>query len=403
MNKFSLLSRSALVLASALSIAGPASAQQDLKIGLLSDMSGYTSGDTGIGTAIAAQMAIDDFGGQVLGRKVVLLSADDQSKADVGTTIARKWIDVDGIDAFVGNSTSPISIAIKNMMVQKKKIFMTGAASSPAFTGAECSPYTFIFGQDTYMLANGVVSALSKEGLDTWFIIATDYTYGHGIRDDVTKFVNRAGGKVVGTALHPPNTTDFSSYLLRAQASGAKAIAIGSQGSDFGNIFKQASEFGLLSSKQRVVAPVTTDGSIGGAGLENTKNMTISTPWNWNFDDEGREFAKRFAAKSSGRAPNGAQASNYSAVLHYLKAVKAAGTTDGDAVSKAMRSIPVNDFQIKNATIRADGIVMKPLYIARVKSPAESKSKYDYYELLQTLPAESAWRPLSEGGCAFIK
>lgn len=378
--------------------------QGDLKIGLLADMSGYTSADTGRGTAIAAQMAIDDFGGHVLGRKVVLLSADDQSKVDVGLTIARKWIDVDGIDAFLGNSISPISIAIKNLLVRKEKIFMTGASASPVFTGAECSPFTFIFGQDTYMLANGVVDALvRKQGMDSWYIIATDYTYGHAIRDDTIKFVTRAGGKVVGTTVHPPNTTDFTSYLLQAQASGAKAIAVASQGTDFGNTFKQANELGMLNGPQRMLAPVTTDGSIEGAGLAAAKGMIISTPFNWNYDNEARAFAKRFAERNNGKPPNAAQASNYSAVTHYLKAVQKAGVASGKPVADAMRGMPVNDFQIKNARIREDGVVMRPVYIARVKSPQESKSRYDFYEFIDKVEAENAWRPLSEGGCGFIK
>jgi branched-chain amino acid transport system substrate-binding protein len=380
-----------------------ARAAPSVRIGSLADLSGPTSTDSGMMTIYSAQLAIEDFGPQVLGRPIELLTADDQNKADVGSVIARKWLDEDGASTIISNSFSPLGLAIKRMCADRKKPFLMGSTASSAFTQAECSPFTVAFGVNSYCMPKAVVSALLEKKLDTWFFITTDYTFAHALEADASSFVTRGGGKILGAVRSPIGNPDFSAQLLQARASGAKVIALAVQGIDFQNVVKQAAEFNITRSGQTVAALYTLDNQIIGAGLENTVGMAASTAFYWDMDDDTRAFTRRITQKSNGVPPTIAQVAGYSAMLHYLRAVQAAGTLDGPAVVAAMRATPVNDFWSHNVKIREDGQALRPMLLMRVKTPAEAKSKYDIFEIKGIIPPEDAWKPLSESDCPFIR
>lgn len=374
-----------------------------VRIGIMADQSGPYADNGGPGAVEAARMAIEDFGGAVNGKKVELVVADDQNKPDVGAAIARKWVDQEGVDAIVGGSASSIALAIQNLMGEKKKPYMLAGTASSSLTNEACSPMGTQWVLDTYSLPKATARSLVAAGEKTWFFITVDYTFGKQWQVDTTKFVEEAGGKVVGSVLHPLNSSDFSSYLLQAQASGAKVIALANSGSDFANALKQAQEFGMTGGKQKLAPLGLMINQVHGIGLAAAQGLQIVTPFYWDRDDETRAFAARFRKRFRDRAPNEAMAGTYSAVTHYLKAVKEAGTDDGPAVVARMHAMPVNDFAMKDVRIRADGQVMRPMYAVTIKKPEESKASYDYYTITGTVAAEDAWRPTGESACPLVK
>jgi branched-chain amino acid transport system substrate-binding protein len=397
----------AMTLVAATVISTPVSAQgvsgNVIKIGVMNDQSGPYADNCGPGSVAAAKLAVEDAAGVLGGKKVEIVVADDQNKPDVGTSTAQKWVDNDGVDAIVGCSASSIALAVSDIMKDRKKPYMLAGTASSAFTNEKCSPMTTQWVTDTYVTPRTIVKSLLAQGDDTWFFITVDYAFGKAWQEDTTRFIEQGGGKVLGSVLHPLNSADFSSYLLRAQSSKAKVIAIANAGADFANVMKQAQEFGVSAGGQKLAPLGLFINNTHGIGLKVMQQVRLATPFYWDRTDETRAFTKRYQAAFNGRMPNEAQASTYSAVNHYLKAVAAAGSDDGDAVMSKMRALAVNDFEMKNVAIRADGQVMRPLYAARIKSPAESKYPYDYYEIVSTVAAADAWRPASESVCGLLK
>ena len=380
-----------------------ARAATTIRFGTLGDLTGESATDTGMAAVYSAQLAIEDFGGEVLGRKIELLWADDQNKPDLGLTIARRWLDEDGANAIIGNTLSSTGIGIKNMCVARQKPYLVGTSASSAFTQEECSPMTVVFGVNTYAMPKGVVSSLLAQKLDTWFFITADYAFGHSLEQDSSEFVTAGGGKVVGAVKAPLATTDYSSYLLQAQSSRAKVIGLAVQGADFINLVKQAAEFGIVSAGQTLAGLFVLDSGIIAAGLPNAAGMVAAGDFYWNMDDASRAFSKRMMAKTGGMPPNAVQVAPYSAALHYLRAVQAAGTTDGPAVVAQMKQMPIDDFWSKSVQIRADGQALRPMYLMRVKTPQESTGKYDVFKVEGTIAPAEAWRPLAQSACPFIR
>ncbi|MDO6965074.1 branched-chain amino acid transport system substrate-binding protein [Rhizobium alvei] len=374
-----------------------------IRIGVMNDQSGPYADNCGPGSVAAAKLAVEDAGGEIDGKKIEIVIADDQNKPDVGVAAAMKWVDEEGVDTIVGCSASSIALAVQDIMKDRKKPYMLAGTASSAFTNDKCTPMTTQWVQDTYALPKATVKSLLSQGLDTWYFVTVDYAFGKAWQTDATKFIEQGGGKVLGSVLHPLNSSDFSSFLLQAQASGAKVIALANSGADFANAMKQAQEFGIAEGGQKMAPLGLFLNQTHGIGLDILQDVRLSTPFYWDRDDETRAFAKRFMAAFNDRAPNEAQAGTYSAVNHYLKAVKAAGTDDGEAVMAKMRETPINDFEMKDISIRADGQVMRPLLSARIKKPDESKYPYDYYEITGTVTAEDAWRPASESACEALK
>ena len=373
-----------------------------IKIGIMNDQNGPYADNCGPGAVASARLAISDFGGAVNGKKIELVIADDQNKPDIGVAMALRWLDNEGVDAIVGCSASSIALAVQDIMKARKKPYLLAGTAGSFFTNDKCSPMTTQWMVDTYAQPKATVKALLAQGVDTWFFLTVDYAFGKGWQADTTNFIKAGGGKVIGSVLHPLNSSDFSSFLLTAQASGAKAIALANSGSDFGNAIKQAQEFGL-SPKQMLVPLGLMISQTHGIGLRDLQNVRLTTPFYWDMTPETRAYAKRFTEASQGQVLNEAKAATYSAITHYLKAVAAASTDEGDAVMRQMKSTPINDFEMKDVGIRADGQVMRPLYVARIKAPAESKYAHDYYEITGTIPAEDAWRPASESACDLLK
>ena len=374
-----------------------------VKIGVMNDQSGPYADNGGPGTVEAARMAIEDFGGEANGKKIELVIADDQNKPDIGAAIAQKWVDDEGVDAIVGGSASSIAIAIQAMMAEKKKPYMLAGTASSGLTNDACSPMGTQWVLDTYSLAKGVIKSMIAAGNETYYFITVDYTFGKQWQADATKFIEDAGGKVLGSVLHPLNSNDFSSYILQAQASGADVIVLANSGSDFANAVKQSQEFGIQDGGQQVVALGLQINQVHGIGLEAVKGMSIVTPGYWDLNDETRAFADRFKKRFRDRIPNETMSGTYSAITHYLKAVKETGTDDGEAVVARMHETPINDFQMKDVKIRADGQVMRPMYAVTIKAPDEVKQPYDYYTVTATIPAEDVWRPASESSCPLLK
>jgi len=372
--------------------------EKPINLAVINDMSGPLSDSTGEGSVIAAQLAIDDFGGSVLGRPIKLLSADHQNKADLAASITRRWIDVDDVQAIIDGGNSTAGLVIQEIVKEKKRIALFTSPATSDLTGKACSPFGFAWTYDTYALASTAAKALVAQGADTWFFVTSDYTFGHALERDATKFVEDAGGKVTGSVRHPMNTSDFSSYILQAQTSGAKIIGLANSGDDALNAIKQSAEFGVVQSGQRLGGLLLLLNQIHGLGLEAAAGTLVSEAYYWDQDDGTRAFADRFE-KLAHKKPNALQASVYSAVNHYLKSVKAAGTIDAPAVAKEIKALPVNDFMSKDVKVREDGRVMRNMYLFEVKKPEESKGAWDYYKQLSVVPGEQAFRPLADGGC----
>ena len=376
--------------------------QPPVRIGVLTDMSGFLSAALGQGSVEGARMAIEDFGGAVLGRKIELVTADHQNKPDVGLAIARKWYDVDGVDVIADIGNSSVGLGIQDLARNKKRLVLFGGASSSVFTGSACSPYGTQWGHDSYMFANALPKRLAQAGDKTWHIIAVDFAFGHAIAADTAKALESVGGKVVGSVRHPPNIADFSSFLLQGAASKANVVALANATTDTTNAIKQWNEFKLGGKGQKLVALALLITDVRALGLELAQGTTFSTVFYWDMNEKTRAFATRFQ-KRTGFMPGEAHAATYSGVLHYLKAVQAAGTRDADAVAAKMRELPVNDFYSENVRVRADGRVMRNSYIARVKTPEESRGPWDLYRIVETIPAEQSFRPIEQSDCPLVK
>ena len=381
--------------------AGPALGAEPTvaKIGVLTDMSGPYGDAAGKGSVVAAQLAIEDFGGSVLGHPIELVSADHQNDAAVASTIARQWYDLEGVTLITDLTNSAVAIAVQNIAKEKKRIDLITSSATTAVTNADCSPYGAHWTFDSYALSAGTAGALVEQGGKTWFFITADYTFGQNLEATATKRIVNSGGTVIGRTLAPLNTTEFSSQLLEAQASGADVIGLANSGTDTANSVKQAREFGI---EQQLAAflPFITD--IRSIGLEDAQGLVLTTAFYWDRTEESRAFSKRFEERQ-GAVPTMIQAGTYSAVLHYLRAVEAAGTLDADAVAAKLHELPVNDAVFQNATVREDGTLLHDMYLVKVKTPAESKSAWDLYTILATIPADKAWQPLSESKCPLVK
>ena len=392
-----------LAFAACAAMALPAQAGVDtIKIGVLTDINGVTADITGKGSVTAAQMAVEEFGGSVLGRKIEVVFADHQHKVDVGTTIVRQWFDVDHVDAVVDVPNSGVALAVQTLARDKMKIVMFSGAGTTALTNDQCSPYGFHWTYDTYGLSHGTASAVVKAGGTSWFILAADYAFGQQLQKDTTDVVEANGGKVLGAVRHPLNTPDFSSYLIQAQASGAKVIGIANAGNDTVNAIKQAQEFGLVDRTHSLAAMILMLQDVHSLGLKAAQGTYLTTASYWDIDDASRAWSKQFFARMN-MMPSMIHAGVYGSVLHYLKAIKAAGSDDPDKVAAAMRAMPINDAFTHDAHIRADGHVMREMYLARVKAPAESKAPWDYFEIVRKIAPEEVVWPLSASTCALVK
>jgi branched-chain amino acid transport system substrate-binding protein len=381
----------------------PAQISNDVvRIGVLNDQSNVYADLGGPGSVIAARMAIEDVGGKVLDKPIEILAADHQSKADIGASIARQWFDVDKVDMVIGFDNSSVALAVEQVAFQKNRIAIAGAIGTTAFTGKSCTPNEAAWVYDAYALTNTLARSVVALGQDTWFFITVDYSLGHSLEADATSAVIASGGKVVGSARHPLNTADFSAFLLQAQASGAKVVALANAGGDMVNATKQANEFGLTRAGQTVVSLLTFITDVNSVGLKAMQGLTFITAFYWDRDDESRAWSKRFFELHK-RMPTMAQAAIYSAVRHYLRAIEAAGTDEARAVMAKMREIPVNDFYAKNGRVREDGRMVHDMYFVQVKTPEESNGQWDYYKILSTIPGDQAFRPLDEGGCPLVK
>ena len=373
-----------------------------VRIGVLNDQSGLYADLGGPGSVVAARMAIEDAGGTVLGKLVDLVFADHQNKADIGAAIARRWFDADKVDMAIGFDNSSVALAVEQLAAAHNRIAIAGAVGSTAFAGKACTLTEVSWIYDSYALTTSLARSVVAEGRDTWFFLTVDYAFGHSLEADATSAVLAAGGKVLGSVRHPLNTSDFSSYLLQAQASGAKVVALANGGGDMINAIKQAGEFGLTRGGQSMVSLLVFISDVHSMGLKTAEGLKFATAFYWDRDAESRSWSKRFFARH-GAMPTQAQASVYSAIRHYLKAIAAAGTDEAKAVMAKMRELPVNDFYAKNGHIRKDGRLVHDMYFAEVKKPAESKEPWDYYNILGTISGESAFRSLEDGGCPLVR
>src|SRR5688572_2689205 len=374
-----------------------------VKLGVMSDMSSLYADIGGPGSVAAARMAVQDFGAEKKGMKVEIVSADHQNKPDVGSSVARQWYDVDGVDAIVDVPTSSVALAVNQVTRDKGKAFLVSGAASSDLTGKACSPNTVHWTYDTWMLANGTGSAIVKTGGDSWYFIAADYAFGHALERDTQEVVKKSGGKVLGQVRHPLNTQDFSSFLLQAQGSKAKIIGLANAGGDTVNSIKQAAEFGIVKRGQNLAGLLVFISDIHGLGLNNAQGLIFTETFYWDQNDQTRAWTKRFAPQNNNKYPTMVQAGVYSAVTHYLKAVEAAKTDDGAKVIAQMKKMPTDDPLFGKGRIREDGCKLHNAYLVEVKKPNESKGPYDYYKVRATIPSDQAFRPEKDGGCALIK
>jgi branched-chain amino acid transport system substrate-binding protein len=373
-----------------------------VKIGVMNDMSGTYADLAGPGSVVAAQMAVEDLG--LKGLKVEIVSADHQNKPDIGSNVVRQWIDRDQVDVIVDVPTSSVALAVNEIVRQKNKVFLISGAASSDLTGPKCSPNTVHWTYDTWSLANGTGNAIVKTGGKTWFFLTADYAFGHALERDTAAVVEKNGGKIVGKVRHPFPATDFSSFLLQAQASKAQIIGLANAGADTTNAIKQAAEFGIVKGGQSLAALLIFLTDIKALGLQTAQGLVFTEAWYWDQTDANRAFAKEFAKRNRDIYPSMIHAGVYSAVTHYLKAVsELKSDADGKAVVAKMKSMGTNDRLFGQGTIRADGRKIHPMYLFEVKKPAESKGPWDLYKLRATIPAKEAFRPLSEGKCPLVK
>jgi branched-chain amino acid transport system substrate-binding protein len=379
-----------------------AQAKPPLKLGGILDMSGLYADITGPGSETAAKMAVEDFGGEVLGRKIEIVAADHLNKADLAANIARDMFDNQGVEMLFDVAASATALAALEISKARGKINMFNGPGSIRLSNEACGPYTVHYVFDTFAQANVTGLAAVKQGLDSWYFLTADYAFGQDLEKDTTNVVLKSGGKVLGTVRHPLNTSDFSSYLLQAQSSKAKVIGLANAGGDTINAIKQAAEFGLMKSGQKVSPLLAFITDIDSVGLETSQGLLLSEAFYWDLNDETRAFSKRFMERTK-RVPSAVQAGTYSSVTHYLKAVKAAGTTDAAAVIKVMKETPINDMFARNGKIREDGRMVHDMYLFEVKKPSESKGRWDDYKLLATIPGNEAFQSLELSRCPLVK
>jgi branched-chain amino acid transport system substrate-binding protein len=389
----------ALALSARTAVAEPKISDDVVKIGILNDQSGPYSDLAGLGSVEAARMAIEEFGGTVLGKKIELVFADHQNKADIGLTKAREWFDRDGVDMVADFSNSSVGLAVQSLAQERDRVALIAAASSD-FTGKACTATSAQWVYTSYSNGYGLAKTLMEAGYDSWFLVTVDYAFGHAFADDIRKAVTERGGKVLGEVRHPLGTSDMSSYLLQAQASKAKVIAFASAGADMATAIKQTAEFGITG--QTLVAPAVFLTDIHAMGLNNAKGLKFISAFYWDRTDETRAWSEKFYARRKAM-PAMTQAGVYSAVRHYLRAVAAAQTDEGKAVMAKMKELPVQDMFSANGKVREDGLMLHDMYLAEVKSPAESKGPWDYYKVLATIPADKAFPPLEDSACPLLK
>jgi branched-chain amino acid transport system substrate-binding protein len=397
----SILALGGLLAASTAFAQAPAISDDVIRIGVIEDMSGVYADITGKGAVAAAQMAIDEMGGKVLGRPVELVSADHQNKPDIAASIARKWFDDSRVDAILDVASSSPALAVLEVAKEKKKIITLSSPGSTRITNENCGPYVAHWAYDTYAIAQSTGQALVRQKYDTWFFVTADYAFGQGLQSEATRVIDENKGRVLGSVKVPVGTADFGSALLLAQSSGAKVVALANAGNDTINSIKQASQFGLTQSGQKLATLGGFINDIHGLGLQEAQGLTITEASYWDTNDETRAWSKRFFDKVNAM-PNMLQTGTYSSVLHYLKAVTAAGTDETEAVMKAMRTQPVDDVFYKNGRIRADGRMVHDMNLYEVKKPSESRAPWDYYKLLAIVPGEQAFQPMEKSTCSLL-
>jgi branched-chain amino acid transport system substrate-binding protein len=395
--------RTMLLAAAAVLVAGTASGQDiSIKIGVLNDRSGTYSDLSGEGSVVAARMAVEDFGAEAKGIKVEIVSADHQNKPDIASNVARQWIDQDGVDVIADVPTSSAALAVNEIVREKNKIFLISGAGASDLTGEKCSPNSIHWTYDTWALAHGTGKAMVEQGQDTWFFITADYAFGHALERDTAAVVEASGGKVLGKVRHPFPGQDFSSFLLQAQGSGAKVIGLANAGADTINAIKQAHEFGITQGGQTLAGLLIFISDVHSLGLETAQGLALTEAFYWDLNDQTREWSKRFAEKHGGNMPTMVHAGVYASVLHYLKAVQATKSKDPAVVMAKMKETPSEDPLFGKGQVRQDGRHIHDMHLFQVKAPAESKGPWDYYKHLATIPADQAFRPLSEGKCPLV-
>ncbi|MCQ4286697.1 ABC transporter substrate-binding protein [Pseudomonas stutzeri] len=384
----------------------PASAAEisdgKVKIGILNDQSGVYADFGGKWSYEAAKMAAEDFGGTVLGAPIEIVTADHQNKPDIASNISRQWYDREQVDSIMELTTSSVALAVQGISKEKKKINLVTGAATAELTGKQCSPYGFHWAYDTHALAVGTGGALVSQGGDSWYFLTADYAFGYSLEEQTSAFVKAKGGEIKGAVRHPLATNDYSSFLLQAQSSGAEVIGLANAGMDTANAIKQAAEFGIVASGQRLAALLFTLSEVHGLGLAAAQGLTLTESFYWDRDDQSREFGKRFFERT-GRMPNMVHAGTYSGVLQYLKAIDKVGTDETEAVAKAMHEMPVNDLFARDAKVGANGRLISDVYLMEVKKPDESKEPWDYYKVLATVPGDEAYIKPAESGCDLVK
>lgn len=396
---------SSFLTAAATAVLMAATAQaEDVRIGVLNDRSGIYADLSGEGSVVAARMAVEDFDAAAKGINVSILSADHQNKPDVASTLARQWYDQDGVDLIVDVPTSSAALAVSQITREKNKVFINSGAGTTELTGVQCTPNTVHWTYDTWALANGTGSAMVATGADKWFFLTADYAFGHALESDTAAVVEAAGGQVLGAVRHPFPGQDFSSFLLQAQSSGAQVIGLANAGGDTVNAIKQAAEFGITQAGQSLAGLLIFITDIHALGLETAQGLVLTESFYWDLNDGTREWSDRFATQMNGQKPTMVHAGVYAGVLHYLKAVEALGSADdGAAVVARMKETPTSDPLFGEGEIRADGRKLHDMYLFRVKAPAESSGPWDYYDLVATIPAASAFKPMEGGGCTLVE
>ena len=391
----------ALLAATALPASAATISDGKVKIGILNDQSGVYADFGGKWSFEAAKMAAEDFGGKVQGAPIEVISADHQNKPDIAANIARQWYDTEQVDSIMELTTSSVALAVQGISAEEKKIDIVTGAATTDLTGKACSPYGFHWAYDTHALAVGTGGALVKQGGDSWFFLTADYAFGYSLEEQTSNFVKSQGGKVLGAVRHPLGTTDYSSFLLQAQSSGAKVVGLANAGLDTSNSIKQAAEFGIVAGGQRMAALLFTLAEVHGLGLEAAQGLTLTEGFYWDRDDDSRAFAKRFMERT-GRMPNMIHAGTYSAVTQYLKAIDKAGTDETEAVSKELHAMPVEDVFARGGKVTPNGRMVYDMYLMEVKKPAESKGPWDYYKVLATVPGDEAFIKPAESGCPLV-
>ncbi|ARJ69260.1 ABC transporter substrate-binding protein [Paracoccus contaminans] len=373
-----------------------------VKIGILNDQSGVYADYGGVGSIEATKMAIEDFGGTVLGAPIEMISADHQNKADIASNIAREWYDTQQVDSIMELTTSSVGLAVQALSAERKKITMNTGSATSEITGKACTPYGFHWVYDTHALAVSTGGAMVEQGGDSWYFLTADYTFGHTLESNTSDVVKAKGGTIIGSARHPLGTTDFSSFLLQAQSSGAKVVGLADAGMDTQNAIKQAAEFGITKGGQKLAALLVTLSEVHGMGLEAAQGLTLTESFYWDRTDASRAWSKRYKERT-GKMPNMVQAGTYSAVTSYLNAVKAAGTDDSDAVAAKIRELPVHDMFAENGKVLANGRMVSDVYLMQVKTPQESKGEWDYYTVKATVPGDQAYPSADKSGCPLVK